>query len=103
MNNFQLYKNNSEMNRDYIYLLDVQSALLNDLKTRLVIPLIKRPIKNMVISILNPEIVIKDATYIILTQQMAAVPLNYLGDLVSDAQIDRTNILSAIDFLITGY
>ena len=91
------------MNRDYIYLLDVQSALLNDLKTRLVIPLIKRPIKNMVISILNPEIVIKDATYIILTQQMAAVPLNYLGDLVSDAQIDRTNILSAIDFLITGY
>ena len=103
MSNFQLHKNNSEINQEYAYLINVQSVLLSDLKTRLVIPLIKKPSRNTTIKILNPEIQINNVTFIVLTQQMSSVPLNYLGSLITDVQVDRTSILSAIDFLITGY
>ena len=103
MDDFRIYKNHASSNKDYDYLLDIQSSLLSELNTRLVIPLIKKPNKNTSINILNPEILIKDTIFIVLTQQMAAVPKKYLGEKLSDINIDRTKILTAIDFLITGF
>jgi toxin CcdB len=103
MTGFQLYQSSSIINKNYSYLLDVQSPLLEDLKTRLVIPLIKKSDQTLAIKILNPIIVINKIEYIVLTQQMAAVPNNYLGNHMKEIEIDRTEILSAIDFLITGF
>jgi len=103
MSNFTLYKSHSSIQTEYEYLLNVQSSLLDDLKSRLVIPLIKKPFRKSIIQILNPEIEIDNTTYIILTQQMASVPINYLGKLIENIEINRTEVLSAIDFLITGY
>jgi toxin CcdB len=103
MDSFQLYKSNSQINKEYAYLIDVQSPLLSDLKTRIVIPLIKKTQINTTIRILNPEIKINEIEYIVLTQQMAAVPNVYLGERMIEIEIDRTMILSAIDFLITGF
>ena len=103
MNSFKLYKNKSRTNSNYNYLIDVQSPILSGLKTRLVIPLMKKPDINTLIKNLNPEITINNISYIALTQQMAAVSENYLGELIRDVQIDRTAILSSIDFLITGF
>ena len=103
MDSFQLYKSNSQINKEYAYLIDVQSPLLSDLKTRIVIPLIKKSQINTSIRILNPEIIINEIEYKVLTQQMAAVPNVYLGEKMIGIEIDRTKILSAIDFLITGF
>ncbi len=103
MDNFKLYKNNSKNNQHYPYLVDVQTKLLSDLSTRLVIPIIKKYGSNSKIVNLNPEIVIDNQTYIVMTQQMATVSLIIIGECIDEVDVNRTEILSAIDFLITGF
>lgn len=103
MGNFEVFRTDPRISKEFEFLLNVQSPLLSDLKTRLVIPLVKNIGQKFVIRNLNPEIEIHNQKYIVLTQQMAAVPVIYLGEKIEIVEIDRTNILSAIDFLITGF
>lgn len=49
-----------------------------------------------------PVISIKKKEYILLTQQMAGVPVSQIGSSVCECVSNRQEILSAIDFLITG-
>jgi toxin CcdB len=99
------YKNfNPASKKLYPYLLDVQSNLLELLETRLVIPLSQKTnFADKVIKDLTPLISINGTEYIILTQQMAAIHKKNLGSLVCDCSENRHQILSSIDFLITGY
>ena len=53
--------------------------------------------------ILNPEITINEMEYFVLTQQLTAVPKEYLGNVVKGVIVDPEKMLSAIDFLITVY
>jgi len=103
MNDFQLFRNRSNSKREFEYLLNIQSNLLQDLTSRLVIPVVKKSILNSCVKNLNPEITIGEITYVVLTQQIAAVPKEILGEPVISIEINRTEILSAIDFLITGF
>ena len=103
MNDFELFRNRSNSKKEFEFLLNVQSNLLQDLTSRLVIPVIKKNLLNSSVKILNPEITIEDTQYILLTQQMAAVPKEILGESIKSVSINRTEILSAIDFLITGF
>ncbi|MHB1949151.1 MAG: CcdB family protein [Gammaproteobacteria bacterium] len=85
------------------YLLDVQADLLSNLATRIVIPLmlatkIKTPIKN-----LNLEFEIENKRVIMSTAEMAGVSVKLLGKKVMSLQSRRNEIISAIDFLITGF
>jgi len=105
MTNFNIYKNNNMVSKkEYPYLVDVQSSLLSSLETRLVIPVaLATNFSNKIIKNLNPIILIHNKSYVVLTQQMAAVPIKYIGDLVCEGNSTRLEILSAIDFLITGF
>ena len=100
---FAVYRNNSASAESYPYVLDVQSELLSNLDTRLAIPLVAarsqfgKPIRN-----LNPTVLIGETNYIVLTQQMAAVPKKLLGEPLDHVIVDRSEVLSSIDFLITG-
>jgi len=100
---FRIHRNKSSSSEQYPYIVDVQSELLSDLETRLSIPLtasteiVGKPIRN-----LNPTVVIGKDVYVVLTQQMAAIPRAVLGEELKDVAIDRSQILSSIDFLITG-
>lgn len=102
MAEFQVYRSKAASAEAYPYLLDVQSELLAGLDTRLVIPLAeesqfgKHPIRN-----LNPLVRIGGHSYVALTQQMAAIHKAVLGE-PEHAEVVRNEILSAIDFLITG-
>lgn len=85
------------------YLLDVQANLLDTLSTRLVIPLvlatkIKSPIKN-----LNLQFEIEKKMVIMSTAEMAGVSIKLLGKKVANLHSSRNDIISAIDFLITGF
>lgn len=103
MAGFQVYRSKAASAETYPYLLDVQSELLAALDSRLVIPLTeesrfgKHLIKN-----LNPLVHIGKTSYVVLTQQMAAIPKGVLGEHIESAELVRTEVLSAIDFLITG-
>ncbi len=104
MSQYHIYENLSEKSKKiYPYLIDVQSTLLVDLETRMVIPLAnKDKFGKGIIKNLNPIISIKKKEYILLTQQMAGVPVSQIGSAICECLSNRQEVLSAIDFLITG-
>jgi len=104
MAQYHMHENlNQNSKTKYPFLLDVQTPLLSDLSTRMVIPLAKKEkIEKAVIGHLNPAILLHKKWYVVLTQQMAAVPGSQIGPAICDCSSARQEILSAIDFLITG-
>ncbi|HAS6027047.1 TPA: plasmid maintenance protein CcdB [Vibrio vulnificus] len=104
MPQFSLYKNNDKSTSTaYPYFVDVQSELLDTLNTRLVIPLTPTTLlEKKAPSHLCPVIHIDEGDFVILTHQMASVPTKMLKESVNDLSTFRDEIISAIDFLITG-
>ncbi len=104
MSQFSLYKNNDTNTATaYPYFVDVQNELLDTLNTRLVIPLAPTELlEEKAPSHLCPVIHIDESDFVILTHQMASVPTKILGEPVNDLSTFRDEIISAIDFLITG-
>jgi CcdB protein. len=104
MSQYHIYENlNPNSKQAYPYLIDVQTTLLTDLETRIVIPVaLKSKFGKGIIKNLNPIITINKKEYVIITQQIAGIPSKQLGSSVYDCLALRQEILSAIDFLITG-
>lgn len=104
MSQFELYKNNDKSTATaYPYFVDIQSELLDTLNTRLVIPLTPvELLKKKVPSHLCPLININEGDFVILTHQMASIPTKNLKEPVNELSTFRNEIISAIDFLITG-
>jgi toxin CcdB len=104
MSQFVLYRNaNKATQKHYPYLLEIQSNLLSDLKTTLVIPLMpKRLAGDHIISRLNPLIKVKNEQFVVMTQTAAGVDRTALGEKFADLSQHRSEILSALDFLISG-
>ncbi len=105
MAQFALYSNTNHITKAlYPYLLDVQSPLLDSLETKLVIPLaLSSRFREKAIKNLTPELTIKGHNYLVLTPQMAAISKKSLGIFIMDLSNNRNTIISAIDFLITGF
>ncbi len=104
MAQFDVYRNAVRASARRIpYLLDVQSNLLADLKTRVVVPLIDpraealKPLPHV-----NPSVEVDGRTYILLTQEIAGVSIAVLGSRVVDLADRRYDILRAIDALWSG-
>lgn len=102
MAQFTLYRNDNPQTRaTYPYLLDVQAQLLQSLKTRLIVPA-SRCLGAAAIDKLNPTFTLEDQKYLLLTQQMAGIPIANLGEAVADLSFMRDELIAAIDILITG-
>jgi toxin CcdB len=104
MPQFSVYKNKNPKSRStFPYLIDVQSDLLSDLGTRVVVPLIKRgaltrkPIKNLM-----PAIRVDGQEFIMMVPQLAGIAASDLGAPVANAAEHRGEVVAALDFLITG-
>ena len=104
MAQFIAYKNpNRRTQKTYPYLLDIQSNLLDDLRTTIVIPLCPSKIAgDAAISKLCPEINIDGISYIALTQQIAGIDRRDLGIEEFDLSSYRPEIIAALDFVISG-
>ena len=105
MSQFTVYKNPNPDSKDsYPYLLDVQNNLLNSLNTQVVVPMCylssinKRHLTNV-----SPIFKIKGRNCVMLTPQLAAIPQTDLGSSVTDLSENRSEIIAALDFLITGF
>ncbi|PKM71006.1 MAG: plasmid maintenance protein CcdB [Firmicutes bacterium HGW-Firmicutes-17] len=105
MPQFDIYTNINQASKAlYPYLVDVQSSLLENLETRLVIPLItKSKFGNNSIKNLIPNILIKNQEYFVITPQIAAINNKQLGKVIDNCKTFRNEIVSSIDFLITGF
>lgn len=104
MEQFPLYKNeNKNSKKTYPFLIDVQNSFLEELNSRIVIPLSPHNALNKTnAEKLCPIIVINDDQYVLLTHQMTSMPKSMLKKKITTLEKYRYDILSAIDFLITG-
>ncbi|MEE9429340.1 MAG: CcdB family protein [Paracoccaceae bacterium] len=85
------------------YLLDVQADLLDQLNTRVVVPLLAKSRAPKPATRLNPEFKLKGKQYVMVTQFIATVPRSILKDPVSNLREEFAEITSAIDMLIQGF
>ena len=85
------------------FLLDVQADLMSHLNSRLVIPLVSSGIAPTPMKVLNPIFQLQDATYLMLTQQMAAVSVQMLKRPVLNVNDRRDEVVAAIDLLLQGF
>lgn len=85
------------------YLLDIQNDLLEDLTTRVVVPL--QPAQAMQgrrLDQLMPVLHVDGQPFVMVPPQLAGVPRRVLGEVVADLAPQRDEIIAALDFLVVG-
>jgi toxin CcdB len=105
MARFDVYPNPGTHANTTPYLLDVQSDLLNDLDSRMVIPMrslnhfaqVKLPTQ------LTPVLQVNGQDYLLETPKMGAVPQRVLKNSVASLAKAQDQITCALDFLFHGY
>ena len=104
MAQYTIYQNkNSQSKKEFPLLLDIQTNLLDSLQTTVVVPLKKLEAnKNKVLTQLTPTFLIDGVDYLMLTPQLAGIQRKELGKAIADVEYARTEILNALDFLLTG-
>jgi toxin CcdB len=105
MARFDVYPNPGAHADTTPYLLDVQSDLLSDLDSRVVIPLrrlghfakVKLPARLM------PVLQVVGIDYLLETPKIGSVPRRILKDSVACLADDQNQITGAMDFLFQGF
>jgi toxin CcdB len=84
------------------YVVDIQSGLLDTMATRVVIPLLPRQAAPPPAKALNPVLTIGGVEHVLMTQNIATVPLAQLRTPVGTLVVERDQIVRAIDALLSG-
>jgi len=104
MAQFDVYANTNPETRQTIpYLLDVQVDLLDNLSTRVVVPLIAVSTMGKAAKHLNPQFKIEKTKVVMSTAELAGVTMNILGMKICSLKEQRNEIIAALDFLFTGF
>ncbi len=94
---------NPATSKRFPYLLDIQSDVLQSLQTRIVIPLAPQAdFAAQTITRLMPVLSVQGKDYVAVVPQMAGVPFRELRSPISNLSDSRTEIIAALDLLITG-
>jgi toxin CcdB len=102
MAQFDVYRNPG--GGAFSLLLDVQAGLLARLGTRVVVPMAKRRgYGAAVITQLNPTAKLAGVEYVLVFQELAAIPISALGEAVGSLKSRRADLVRAIDLLFTGF
>jgi toxin CcdB len=104
MAQFDLFQNPSKRNRDqFPYLVDIQHPFIDEIATRIVIPLGRLHFfRNESMTRLTPEVEYEGEQFILVTPQIASVPVSILKNKVGSLAHIRSEIIAALDFAITG-
>lgn len=104
MRQFDVYPNpNPATRKAYPYILDVQHPVLDDLATRIVIPLGRlAAFRRESMKTLTPVIEYNGEQLVLLTPQIASMPVRLLTKPVGSLSHLREEIIAAIDFAVTG-
>jgi toxin CcdB len=102
---FTVYRNKSPRTKPtFPFLVDVQSDLLDQLQTRVVIPLTRTAgLAKKPLSHLTPVLTFDGETYVLMTPQLAGLARSDLGAPAGSLAGARQTIVAAMDFLLTGY
>ncbi|BAN46382.1 CcdB family protein [Metapseudomonas resinovorans] len=104
MPQFAVHLNTNPATRTRIpYLLDIQSDLIAELGTRVVVPLYSADVmKGKVLKTLMPVFEVEGNAVVMVTPEMAGAPRRILGQQVADLADARHEVIAALDLLITG-
>lgn len=103
MAQFDVYENPNPGSQQSIpYLLDVQTDLLDNLATRVVVPLVSSASMTKPGRHLNPSFKIGETMFLMSTAEIAGVSIKALGKKICSIKEYRNEIVAALDFLITG-
>ncbi len=103
MPKFTIYHNKSDNRHTYPLLVDIQNDILQPLTTRLVIPLTPRQLfSGKLPASLCPTIQLEQGEFVLMTQYMSSIPSSSLGSPAGSLERFRTEIIQAVDLLITG-
>jgi toxin CcdB len=104
MTQYHAHKNKDLVSQqNFPLVLDIQSRLLQELATRVVLPM--RPLSAYSakpISTLNPIFLIDGVDYIVIAQQMSVMPAQLMGSSVVDLSEDQHLIVAAVDCVLSG-
>ena len=101
MSRFDVYSLPGDGRAEYV--IDVQSNILRDLTTRVVVPLFSPEQMRKGARGLNPTFEINGRLYTMMTQFIAAVSTKQLGAFVVSLELCSDDITRAIDFLLVGF
>lgn len=85
------------------FLLDVQTDLLSDLNTRIVVPLLPTSNAPKPATRLNPIFDIEGQSVVMVTQFLAAVPIGLLKSSVGNLSEEFDTVTTAVDMLMQGF
>ena len=102
---FDVYMNPSELSKGaYPFLVDIQSKLIAELSTRIVIPLGKLDhFSNVALPHLTPVVEYKGEEFLLLTPQISSVPNKVLQSPVGSLAHMRSLIIASLDFAVSGF
>lgn len=104
MAQFDVYQNpNEETSQTVPYLLDLQADLLDNLNTRVVVPLVAATLMGRAVKHLNPRFNVKGEAVFMSTAELAGVPKSALGEKLGSLREQQNEIIAALDFLFTGF
>lgn len=103
MAQFDVHRNLNEATKPAVpYLLDLQSNLLSDLATRVVVPLMHASRFKIRLQRLNPTFTIEGVKVVLSTAELAAIDCRNLGERVDSLEAARTEIIGAFDLIVQG-
>lgn len=104
MRQFDVYANPSKRTRKaYPYILDIQSDVISDIATRIVVPLGRSAdFKSEQLKKLTPTVEYEGQELLLLIPQVASIPTKILAHPLGSLSHLREEIVSALDFAITG-
>lgn len=105
MAQFSVYRNESTHTKEiYPLLVDVQAELLQDLRTRAVIPLAKsEELTDFPLMYLTPIVNFTGESYVLMTPLLAAVAVTELGSQLGSVADQERVITRALNFLFEGF
>lgn len=105
MPQFAVYRNeNLGSCEEFPFLVDVQADLLEELGTRVVVPLARsEALIDFPTQYLTPLITFQGRTYALLTPQLAGISRDELGPQAGSLADQERAISTAIDFLLRGF
>jgi toxin CcdB len=104
MSQFDVYENNNSATRQaYPYLVNIQSEVLSELNTRVVLPLAReKQFKASGMARLTPQVEYQGESLLIMTPQISAISCRQLKEPLGSLAHLRIEIIDALDFVLGG-
>lgn len=104
MAQYDVYRNpSSNSGKTFPYLLDVQASLLEDLDTRLIVPLAaEQHFSALPLQRLTPSFELNGQRLIMAVPELASMSKRQLGERVVNLEAMRNEIIQALDLALTG-